>query len=257
MSLSAYARLLLIGIWTEAFDDGVFEWKPLTLKARIFPVDAVDVNELLLELVHANLIARMESHPKKPGAIRNFQRYQRPKKPNKSHMMSEEWLDYVGAKGTDAPSDDDGSEAVPYQFRTGTEKPAQMEDGGGRGTSSLRSEVEKKEREREDFDSWFPSWPSQASDDEDDAFKAWCELSADDRSDATRLSSAYVEQAKGGGRTTICCAAKYLRKRMWKRVRSKPPEPPPKKDPITTAGQYRTREEYLAAELRRSERSFQ
>lgn len=124
--------------------------------------------------------------------------------------------------------------------------------------SSLRSDqFEKETREREDFDSWFSSWPSQASDDEDDAFKAWCELSAEDRSDATRLSSAYVEQAKGGGRTTICCAAKYLRKRMWKRVREKPPEPPPKANSITSATKYQTREEYLAAELRRSERSFQ
>ena len=75
MSLSAYARLLLMGIWTEAFDDGVFEWKPLTLKARIFPVDSVDVNELLLELVHNGLVSRIDAHPKRPGVIRNFQRY--------------------------------------------------------------------------------------------------------------------------------------------------------------------------------------
>lgn len=258
MSLSAYGRLLLMGIWTESFDDGVFEWKPLTLKARIFPVDAVDVNDLLIELVNANLIARIESHPKKPGVIRNFQRYQRPKKPNSSGMLSEDWLDYVGAKAPAETSDDDSSELVRNQFGTSSEKSPQMEDGGGKGTSSLRSEVEKKERERKDFDSWFSSWPSQASDDEDDAFRAWCELSAEDRSDATRLSSAYVEQAKGGGRTTICCAAKYLRKRMWKRVREKPPgSSPPKANSITTATRYQTREEYLAAELRRSERSFQ
>jgi hypothetical protein len=257
MSLSAYGRLLLMGIWTESFDDGVFEWKPLTLKARIFPVDTVDVNELLIELVNANLIARIESHPKKPGVIRNFQRYQRPKKPNSSGMLPEEWLDYVGAKAPSESSDDDSTEQVRNQFGTSSEKSPQMEEGGGRGTSSLRSEVEKKEREREDFDSWFSSWPSQASDDQDDAFRAWCDLSDEERSEAKRLSSAYAEQAKGGGRTVICSAAKYLRKRMWKRVRSKPPEPPPKRDPITTAGRYQSREEYLAAELRRSERSFQ
>lgn len=253
MSLSAYARLLLIGIWTEAFDDGVFDWKPLTLKARIFPVDAVDVNELLLELFHANLIARLESHPKKPGIIRNFQRYQRPKKPNSSGMLSEEWLDYVGAKAPDEPSDDDSSEPVRNQFGTGSEKYAQMEDGGGKGNSSPRSEsIEKKERERKDFDSWISSWPSQASDDHDDAFRAWSHLSDVERSDAKRLSSAYAEQAKGGGRTVICSAAKYLRQRMWTRVQSKPPDKPPKSGP-----KIPTREEHIAAELRRSERSFQ
>ena len=51
MSLSAFARLLYIGLLNEAWDDGVFEWKPLTIKARIFPVDSVDVPALLDELV--------------------------------------------------------------------------------------------------------------------------------------------------------------------------------------------------------------
>lgn len=120
--------------------------------------------------------------------------------------------------------------------------------------SSLRSEsIEKKERERGDFDAWISSWPSQASDDHDDAFRAWSELSDEERAAASRLSSAYVEQAKGGGRTVICSAAKYLRQRMWKRVQSKkPPDKPP-----NSGKKILTREEYLAAELRRSERSFQ
>lgn len=120
--------------------------------------------------------------------------------------------------------------------------------------SSLRSEsIEKKERERADFDSWISSWPSQASDDHDDAFKAWCQLSDEERAEAKRLSSAYVEQAKGGGRTVICSAAKYLRQRMWTRVQSKkPPDKPP-----NSGKRIPTREEYLAAEMRRSERSFQ
>ena len=122
-----------------------------------------------------------------------------------------------------------------------------------RRKSSLRSEsIEKKERERADFDSWISSWPSQASDNHDDAFKAWSELSDEDRAAAKRLSSVYVDQAKGGGRTVICSAAKYLRQRMWTRVQAKPPDKPPK-----AGAKIQTREEYLAAEMRRSERSFQ
>ncbi|MFK3965698.1 hypothetical protein ACI2KT_19045 [Ensifer adhaerens] len=257
MSLSAYARLLLMGIWTEAFDDGVFEWKPLTLKARIFPVDAVDVNELLLELVHANLIARMESHPKKPGVIRNFQRYQRPKKPNKSHMMTEDWLDYVGAKGTDAPSDDDGSEPVPNQFGTDTEKSAQMEDGGGRGNSSLRSESFEKEREREIdlvFKSWFETWPTFASDDESRAIVAWNALSEADRAVVVANTPAYIATVRASKRDTWASADKYLAKRLWARVKG---QGPPSSFAISVSGPKQTREEYLASELRRSERSFQ
>jgi hypothetical protein len=227
MELSAHGRLLLIGIWTEAFDDGVFEWKPLTLKARIFPVDSVDVNELLIELVHVGCISRLESHPKKPGVIRNFQRYQRPKKPNSSGMLPPEWLEYVGAKATPEPSDDDSSEPVPHQSRTGSEKSPQMEDGGWRMEGD---QIEKETREREEFSNWFLSWPTAPSDDDEDAFAAWQALSQDDRSQAIASSAAYVDAAKRGGRTTLCSAAKYLRKHMWTRLtKAKPPATAPPK----------------------------
>lgn len=259
MSVSAHARLLLMGIWTEAFDDGVFEWKPLTLKARIFPVDNIDANELLLELVHAGCISRIESHPKKPGVIRNFQRYQRPKKPNSSGMLSPEWLEYVGAKETPETSDDERSELVPNQFGNGSEKSPQMEDGGWRMGSSLRSDtIEKETRERDEFLDWFSGWPSSVSDDDDDAFSAWNGLSEHDRSEAVAKSAAYVEAAKVGGRTAICSAGKYLRKRMWTRLdrMKKMPKPPPKGDGIAHLRKPQTREEYIRSELERAERSF-
>lgn len=117
MSLSAYARLLFIGIWNEAWDDGVFEWKPLTLKARIFPVDSVDVVALLDELVKADCVVRFEGE-KTIGVIRNFRLYQRPKKPNSSGLMPPELEQYAGL--------------VRNQFGTAGEKSQQMEDGGGR-----------------------------------------------------------------------------------------------------------------------------
>ncbi|MBN9028884.1 MAG: hypothetical protein BGO05_18600 [Rhizobiales bacterium 63-7] len=125
--------------------------------------------------------------------------------------------------------------------------------------SSLRSDqFEEKKREREDFDDWFGSWPSQASDDDDDAFAAWGSLTPEDRAKARSHSAAYVEAARAGGRTTICSAAKYLRKHMWTRIKSKPPDPPPKQMvALSTASKFKTREEYLAAERARSERSFQ
>ncbi|SIR06744.1 hypothetical protein SAMN05880590_11199 [Rhizobium sp. RU35A] len=171
MSVSALARLFLIGLWTEAFDDGVFEWKPLTLKARIFPVDNVDVNALLQELCSVGFIARIETHPKKPGVIRNFRKYQRPKKPNSSGMLPDEWLEFTGADGSNPYSDDDQEAPVPHQFGTGGEKSSQMEDGGWRmeeggeereeeSSSSLRSEQRSSAHGhdyRREFDQEF--WP--------------------------------------------------------------------------------------------------
>jgi len=121
MSASASARLLLIGVWTEAWDDGVFEWKALTLKARIFPVDGVDVAALLVELETLQFVCRFQVSGKDYGAIRNFQKYQRPKKPNSSGVLPENLTLWVGS-----------SVPVPNQSGTSGEKSPQMEDGGWR-----------------------------------------------------------------------------------------------------------------------------
>lgn len=112
MGLSAYARLLFIGLWNEAFDDGVFEWKPLTLKAKIFPVDGVDVPALLAELVAAGCVRACGKY----GLIRNFRHFQRPKKPNSSGLLQPQDHEYVGL--------------VPNQSPTNTEQDEQMEEGG-------------------------------------------------------------------------------------------------------------------------------
>lgn len=117
MSASVSARLLIIGLWVEAWDDGVFEWKPLTLKARIFPVDHVDMGELLTELEALQFVCRFKANEKEYGAIRNFRKWQKPKIPNSSGVLPEAFRKYVGLKS------DDFSNASP--------KPRQREDGGG------------------------------------------------------------------------------------------------------------------------------
>jgi hypothetical protein len=125
MQATPNARLLLIGIWTEAWDDGVFEKKPLTLKAKIFPADNVDVSELLTELEGLGFFQTFKVAGKSYGAVRNFRKFQRPKKPNSSGLLTDELRNYVAIT-------DDGSEPVENQFGTSGEKSPQMEDGGWR-----------------------------------------------------------------------------------------------------------------------------
>lgn len=137
MSASAYARLLTIGLWTEAWDDGAFEWKPVVLKARIFPADACDVAALLEELSALNVIKKVERNGKFYGLIRNFRRFQRPKKPNQSGIVLASDADFLGPE-------QDKEASVRNQFGTGSENPKQMEDGGWskeeKKPSSLRSD---------------------------------------------------------------------------------------------------------------------
>jgi hypothetical protein len=60
VALSLAARLFFIGLWNEADDYGVFEWKPLALKMRLAAGDAVDAGALLEEIATAGRIERLE-----------------------------------------------------------------------------------------------------------------------------------------------------------------------------------------------------
>lgn len=80
MSMTAKAAWPLL--WTECDDHGVFEWKPVVLKARIFPADNVDFSAVLAEMVALDCVMRFEHEGKPYGVVRNFGRFQSPKNPS-------------------------------------------------------------------------------------------------------------------------------------------------------------------------------
>lgn len=133
--LSMAARVLLLGLWTEADDQGVFDWKPITLKMRIMPVDNVHVPDLLLELEAHNVIKRFEQDGKEFGAVRNFCKFQRPKTPKYRLLKSNDIRNYVGSKYPVGEVKEDEKPAFPQKV----EMAPQMEEGGGK-----REEVKKE-----------------------------------------------------------------------------------------------------------------
>lgn len=130
VSVSAFARLLFMGIWNECDDYGSFEWSPLKLKMRLLPADAVDAVALMAELAEAGSIVRYEIGDKAYGAVRNFCQYQRPKKPTHVHPQTAEVGEWVNIE---ARSTRDGSEEVGEELPTGGEKSRQRKDEGGKG----------------------------------------------------------------------------------------------------------------------------
>lgn len=151
VSCSPLARLLVLGLWTEADDQGVFEWKPVTLKMRLLPVDGADVPALLGEIAEQNIIKRFEANGKSYGAVRNFRKYQRPKSPSAVHPLPADIRSYV------AISEIAGDEPAPFPPKA--EITPQMEDGGGRegegenkdaasAASSARAPVDLEDAER-------------------------------------------------------------------------------------------------------------
>lgn len=155
MTASPLARLLVVGLWTEAWDDGVFEWKPMTLKARLFAADAVQPVELLTELEGLGFLCRFSVAGKQYGAIRNFRKWQKPKFPNSSNVLPEELREYVGLTS-------EITEELPKPSGNPTEKSLLMEEGGGK-----REDEEEKKKDalrakrralEEEFD--FEFWPA-------------------------------------------------------------------------------------------------
>jgi hypothetical protein len=147
VSVSPYARLLFMGLWTECDDQGLFEWSPLKLKMRLLPADNVDAAALLLELSEAGSVLSYEVAGRQYGAVRNFAKYQRPKKPNSLYPETPESRAFC-ARSSELHGDEDA--LVRNQSGTTPPKSPQMEDGGGRmkeeGSEAVASGAETPSR---------------------------------------------------------------------------------------------------------------
>lgn len=173
VTCSPLARLLFIGLWNEADDQGVFEWKPTMLKMRLLPVDNVDVPGLLSELGDANAIEHFMVDERRYGAIRNFRKFQRPKSPNAIHPLPPELRSYVSLAPAiseitpSTPPPNGETPAVELELFPPTgEIAAQMEDGGGR-------RKEGRKEQSADADSSSGDDPTVTPDDVREAFEAY------------------------------------------------------------------------------------
>lgn len=136
VSLSPLARLLFVGSWNECDDKGCFPWSPLKLKMRVLPADNIEASDLLAEMETAGLVRRYEFDGKLYGVVRNFARYQRPKKPNDLYPASAEILLFAGFDAEQATLK---ASPVPNQFPTEGEIRPQMEEGGGNRSSEANA----------------------------------------------------------------------------------------------------------------------
>lgn len=135
MSMSITAKAAWTPLWMQCDDHGIFEWKPIVLKALIFPADAVDMASLLEEWVSLGCIKKIDVDGKACGVVRNFSRYQRPKNPSYRYFKADELptdiSKYIGVRS--APP------VLPQSSPSPTEVLPQRKEEGG------RREEEKKE----------------------------------------------------------------------------------------------------------------
>jgi hypothetical protein len=128
VEMSAHARLFMLGLWNEADDYGVLEWRPTKLKMRLAAVDAVDPVALMDEIASAGFIVRVERGGKVYAVIKNFRKWQRPKNPSAPLIeVDEEIVRIVNLRDGAPPTP-----ALPQTAPSAGGNSAQREDVGGR-----------------------------------------------------------------------------------------------------------------------------
>lgn len=124
MTMSMAAKAAWSLLWTECDDHGVFEWKPIVLKARIFPAESLNFADILSEYEDLGCVLKVEVDGKPYGFIRNFCKYQRPKSPSYRLPLPECAKAFVGVSGNPPP-------VLPQDGGRGSENGAQMKGEGG------------------------------------------------------------------------------------------------------------------------------
>lgn len=192
VSCSPLARILYIGLWTDADDQGVFEWKPLQIKMRLLPGDAGDAGEMLAELEGVGLILGYEAGGKRFGAIANFRKFQRPQKPNAIHPITEKIAEYVGLSATDPTT-------VSDQSHTGIVIAQPMEDGGVEEKKEpLSSPAPTKARSYpEDFEAAWKAYPhAKARSSKPESLSAWKRLPDAERASLPAACDRYRREGR-------------------------------------------------------------
>lgn len=237
-SVSVAARWLGMGICTEADDNGTFEWKPLQLKMRVFPVDNVNVADLLDELEAAGVVMRFAAEGRALGSLKNFCRFQRPRKPKAWFPTTDQSRQFAAVGAPPAADDDNEPPAVPQKSELATPeappvppksaKRPQMEDGGGRREEKISdanaSSVANGDGESGFEDLWkaYPHVRGRSS--KPKALVAYRALSGDQR---VGLSEAAKRYAGGGTlpQSGAPALSKWLDDELWSDWTAAEPEP--------------------------------
>ena len=140
MNLPIEARLLFIGMWNQADDEGILKNSPMQLKAQIFPCDmeiTIDtVNSYLAQIKQQKLIVFNEKTEKEDQdliRIRKWTQHQQINKPTptKYLFIEEEKEDYrsttVGLRDDYHPKESKGKEKKEKEIKVKEEKVNQKE----------------------------------------------------------------------------------------------------------------------------------
>lgn len=100
--LSHAARILYIGLWCIADDDGRGEWLPKQIDGQIFPLETVNIHALLEQLVSSERVVRYTDGDRDYFYIPTFTKYQKPNRKYDSKLPDPEKCELLPAKSQES-----------------------------------------------------------------------------------------------------------------------------------------------------------
>lgn len=160
VELSLLGRLLFIGLWNFADDDGFIEYSPKRIKRLIFPDQDIDVNQGLDELIAAGFLCVCESDQGELLKICQFGVHQRPQHPVKTKFT-----------GIIERNHDTSIVLMsPHEPSLGRVEESSVVNISFNNVEHDK-DVKAKSEYSDDFESWWESYPRKQA--KGDAWKAW------------------------------------------------------------------------------------
>jgi hypothetical protein len=143
VELTFGARLLFIGLWSFADDQGYVDYSPKRIRMQVFPGDQVDIEALIGELLAAGVVRAYESPVGPVLHVANWARHQRVDKAGKARFDPDELRPFPSAPvAVPAPSPSPREESREVQEPSGSPR-----EDSGRARESSRAERKGSGRE--------------------------------------------------------------------------------------------------------------
>lgn len=151
VELEAIDRLLFIGIWNFADDEGYVPFSPKRIKMQVFPGDSLDISRGLQNLISARLLSLYDSEAGKVLRVTNWAKHQKVSNPTASKYSSMDLYEVGQEPRNDAESAPETT--VTVQSSTEVSRGLNTEGERGREVKKTSSTPSKE------FEEFWKSYP--------------------------------------------------------------------------------------------------
>ena len=208
VELETWERLLFIGLWNFADDEGYMPYSPKRIKMQIFPGDSLEVSRGIQSLISIGAVELFDSELGQVLHVSKWAKHQKVSNPSKSKYSSIELVPLDGKPRKHAEFAPESIEDSMSGTEVSREVHKEREREGGR---EMNKDLSSKPDE---FDQWYSKYPKKEA--KEAARKAF--VKARKTVDMQTLMDGverYVSSVKGKDKQYIALPATWLNAGRW------------------------------------------